>query len=175
VIRLLQELRDEVARLNREIQQLRGDRRSEPPRGEWPGASRGEGRREFRGFPGGPGPGERMRDMRAEGRGRDGDSRDRRDSRGRPSDRRGPDGPAVERRGPDGPASDRRRPEGRRPDDRGREDRGPGERAPERRGSEGRPERADSNNPVRGDEQVVEQPGAHEPAKADSEQAVPVQ
>jgi len=129
-----------VARLNREIQQLRAERGSGAPRdGDRPGVFRGEGRRDFRGFPGSPGPRERMRDMRAEGRGRDGAPSDRRDFRG-PSDRRHPDGPAAERRGPDGPPADRRRPEGRRPDDRGHEDRGPGERAPDHRDSERRPE-----------------------------------
>jgi hypothetical protein len=178
VVRLLQELRDEVARLNREIQQLRAERGSGAPRdGERPGAFRGESRREFRGFPGG-GPRERMRDMRAEGRGRDGDSSDRPRFRGPPSDRRGSDGPAAERRRPEGPPADRR-PEGRRSDDRGPGDRGPGERAPERRGSEGRPERATLDGPARRDEQVVEQPRAAEPAaepaKADSAQAVPAQ
>ncbi len=132
MIRLLHELRDEVARLNHEIHQLRRDRWSGPGRhwhshysGHYPGHDRGD----FRGPPRGPGWHDQMRGDGRDGPehvgpGRGGPPADRRGPGSRPGDRRGPDDARDDRRGPDAGRGDRRDPDGP-PRDGPRSDAGP--------------------------------------------------
>lgn len=178
VIRLLHELRDEVARLNREIQQLRAERGHGPERGpgrEFRGGFPGDGRRDFRGPPGGPGPREQMRGDGREVPGRGGPTGDRRGPDGSRDERRGPDSPRFDRggpdggRGPDGRPGNRRGPDGPRNDRRGPDsgtgDRGSPDGPPsDRPRSENRPQRASADEqPQPRREEITAEPKRTEP------------
>ncbi len=139
VIRLLHELRDEVARLNHEIYQLRREHMSGPGlhwHGHYSSHHPGHHHVDFRGAPRGPGWHEYMRGDGRDGsaHGRGGPPADRRGPGARPDDGRGPDNTRDDRRGPDAGRGDRRGPDGPREDRRGPES-GPGDR----RGPDGPP------------------------------------